>query len=76
MSVHHRSDMFQFIWLCHDKISKVEVPHQTFVQENGVAKGYADILRDSSADLGIVCLWGIEFLQRSVLHVLVVNHQI
>jgi len=37
---------------------------------------YADVLRDSSADLGIVCLWGIECLQRSVLHVLVVNHQI
>jgi cellobiose phosphorylase len=48
--------MFQFIWLCHDKISTVEVPHQTFVQENGVAKGYADVLRDSSADLGIVSL--------------------
>jgi hypothetical protein len=49
--------MFQFIWLCHDKVSRVEVPHQTFVQEKGVAKGYADVLRDSSADLVIVCLW-------------------
>lgn len=54
--------MFQFIWLCHYKISRFEVPHQTFVQENGVAKGCADVLRDSSADLGIVCLWGIECL--------------